>query len=161
MRHLNDAQRLTYELERFGYFTVEEGGRWTQAAIDEEWARLHPPSSSPRSLAFVLNWDFKPATEPEYIVLDNDYKPEPKQEEEVDEQDLYLPFQYKPDPNNEIDWDAIRAQSCSRVEDSPAYKANIKKRKSEEDLEEDHDVIKKKYKALKGKLLLINFWFNF
>ena len=140
--HLSNAERLTEELERFGHFTVEEGDRWTQTEIDAEWSRLHPPSSSPRSLAFVLNWD---------------YKPEPKQNEEVDEQDLYLPFQYKPDPNNEIDWDAIRAQSCSRVEDSPAYKANIKKRKSEEDLEEDHDVIKKKYKALKGKLLLINF----
>ena len=145
VRHLNDAQRLTYELERFGYFTVEEGGRWTQAAIDEEWARLHPPSSSPRSLAFVLNWDFKPATEPEYIVLDNDYKPEPKQEEEVDEQDLCLPFAYKPDPSKQIDWDAVRAQPhVANVKDSPAYKTavvNLKKRKSEEDLEEDHDVI--------------------
>ena len=169
MRHLNDAQRLTYELERFGYFTVEEGGRWTQAAIDEEWARLHPPSSSPRSLAFVLNWDFKPATEPEYIVLDNDYKPKPKQEEEVDEQDLCLPFVYKPDPNKQIDWDAIRAQHrierCNRVEDSPAYKnavVNIKKRKSEEDLQkEDLEEIKKKYKALQGKVFSFSIFFYF
>ena len=104
MGHLSNAERLTEELERFGHFTVEEGGRWTQAEIDAEWSRLHPPSSSPRSLAFVLNWD---------------YKPEPKQEEqkEVDEQDLCLPFVYKPDPNNTIDWDAVRAQPRSRVED--------------------------------------------
>ena len=170
LSHLNNAERLTYELERFGqHFTVEEGGRWTQAEVDEEWARLHPPSSSPRSLAFVLNWDFKPATEPEYIVLDNDYKPEPKQEEEVDEQDLCLPFVYKPDPSKQIDWDAIRAQHrierCNRVEDSPAYKnavVNIKKRKSEEDLQkEDLEEIKKKYKALQGKIFSFSIFFYF
>ena len=162
---MNDQERLTFELERFGHFTVEEGDRWTQAEIDAEWSRLHPPSSSPRSLAFVLNWDFKPASAPE---------PEPKQEEEVDEQDLCLPFVYKPDPNNTIDWDAIRAQPrSSRVEDSPAYKAaviNIKKRKSEEDLEDDKEAIKKKYEALQGKYFtffqfiqfsLIKFFFIF
>ena len=139
---MSNAQRLTYELEQFGHFTVEEGGRWTQAEIDAEWSRLHPPSSSPRSLAFVLNWD---------------YKPEPKQQEEkeVDEQDLCLPFVYKPDPNNTIDWDAVRAQPCNRVEDSRTYNAavNLKKRKSEEDLEED--AIKKKYKEMKGKIITI------
>ena len=96
MSEMNDQERLTFELERFGHFTVEEGDRWTQAEIDAEWSRLHPPSSSPRSLAFVLNWDYKP-------------EPEPKQNEEVDEQDLLLPFVYKPNPNNTIDWDAVRA----------------------------------------------------
>ena len=80
---MNDQERLTFELDRFGHFTVEEGDCWTQTEIDAEWSRLHPPSSSPRSLAFVLNWDFKPASAPE---------PEPKQEEEVDEQDLCLPL---------------------------------------------------------------------
>ena len=58
MGHLSNKERLTVELERFGHFTVGEEGRWTQAEIDAEWSRLHPPSSSPRSLAFVLNWDF-------------------------------------------------------------------------------------------------------
>ena len=168
VRHLNNAERLTYELERFGqHFTVEEGDRWTQAEVDEEWARLHPPSSSPRSLAFVLNWDFKPATEPEYIVLDNDYKPEPKQEEEVDEQELCLPFAYKPDPSKQIDWDAIRAQHrierCNRVEDSPAYKnavVNIKKRKSEEDLQkEDLEEIKKNTRLYKVKYFHFQYFF--
>ena len=76
---------------------------------------------------------------------------------------MLLPFQYKPDPNNTIDWDAIRAQPrSSRVEDSAAYKAsvvNLKKRKSEEDLEEDHEAIKKKYEALQGKYTFFNFSF--
>ena len=169
---MNDQERLTFELDRFGHFTVEEGDSpWTQAEVDEEWARLHPPSSSPRSLAFILNWDFKPATEPEYIVLDDNdrNKPEPKQEEEVDEQDLCLPFVYKPDPSKQIDWDAIRAQHrierCNRVEDSPAYKnavVNIKKRKSEEDLQkEDLEEIKKKYEALQGKVFSFSIFFYF
>ena len=152
MGHLSNTELLTIELERFGHFTVDEGHRWTQSEIDFEWARLNALKearvSTKPSPAFVLNWDFKS-------------EPEPKQEEEVDEQDLLLPFQYKPDPNNEIDWDAIRAQPRSRVEDSPAYKAavvNIKNRKSEEDLEEDKDVLKKKYEALKGKYFT---FFNF
>ena len=40
------------------------------------------------------------------------------------------------------------------VKDSPAYKnavVNLKKRKSEEDLKEDPEAIKKKYEALQGK----------
>ena len=137
MGHLSNAERLTIELEQFGHFTVNDGHRQTQTEIDDEWARLNasklakaPTTPSP---AFFLNRDFKP-------------EPEPKQEEEVDEQDICLPFQNKPDPNNEIDWEAIRAQPRSRVEDSPAYKAaviNIKKRKSEEDLLVDNDAIKK------------------
>ena len=116
VRHLNDAQRLTYELERFGYFTVEEGGRWTQAAIDEEWARLHPPSSSPRSLAFVLNWDFKPASppkvEPEYIVLD-DLPPKP-----------FMPVAKETPVNYWDDWRARETKEAERL---------LKKRKSEDD----------------------------
>ena len=35
---MNNEERLTFELERFGYFTIEEGGRGTQAEIDAEWA---------------------------------------------------------------------------------------------------------------------------
>ena len=66
--HLSNTERLTIELERFGHFTVGEEGRWTQAEVDVEWARLNalkeeraPSQPSP---AFVLNRDFKP--EPEY-----------------------------------------------------------------------------------------------
>ena len=66
MGHLSNAERLTIELERFGHFTVDEGHRWNQAEIDDEWDRLNalkkaraPTQPSP---AFVLNWDFK--TEP-------------------------------------------------------------------------------------------------
>ena len=40
LKHLNNKERLTFELDRFGYFTIEEGGRWTQAEIDTEWDRL-------------------------------------------------------------------------------------------------------------------------
>ena len=37
--HMNNEERLRFELDRFGHFTIEEGGRWTQAEIDAEWAR--------------------------------------------------------------------------------------------------------------------------
>ena len=147
---MNDKERLTFELERFGHFTIEEGGRWTQAEIDAEWARQYAAklvnAPTERSPAFVLNQDFKSEPEPEYHVVSD---------EEVDEQDLLLPFVYKPDPNNQIDWDAIRAQPRIRVEDSPAYKTalvNLKKKKYEEDLEVDTEAIKNKYQALKGKV---------
>ena len=143
MGHLSNTERLTIELH-YGHFTIEEGDDcWTQADIDTAWARLNalkeeraPTQPSP---AFVLNRDFKP--EPEYH----------GEAEEVDEQDLLLPFVYKPDPNNKIDWDAVRAQPHeANVENSAAYKTavvNLKKRKSEEDLEVDQEAIKKKYEA--------------
>ena len=153
MGHLSNAERLTIELERFGHFMVDAKYHWTQTEVDAEWDRLNAlkeaQASTQPSPAFVLNRDFNA-------------EPEPEQNEEVDEQDLLLPFQYKPDPNNEIDWEAIRAQPRSRVEDSPACKAtvlNLKKRKSEEDLEEDHDVIKNKYQALQGKYTFFQFIF--
>ena len=143
MSHLSNKERFNLELERFGHLTVEEGHRWTQAEIDTEWARqiaaklVNAPTE--RSPAFVLNRDFKP--EPEHH----------GEAEEVDEQDLLLPFVYKPDPNNKIDWDAVRAQPHeANVENSAAYKTavvNLKKRKSEEDLEVDQEAIKKKYEA--------------
>ena len=98
------------------------------------------------------DWNFKPEPEPEYH----------GEVEEVDEQDLLLPFVYKPDPNNEIDWDAIRAQPhVANVENSEAYKTavvNLKKRKSEEDLKVDQEAIIKKYEALQGKYFT---FFNF
>ena len=149
MGHLSNTELLTIELERFGHFTVEEGHRWTQDEIDAKWARLNElkKASTQPSPAFVLNWDFKP--EP---------KPEPKYPGVYDDEDfMALPFAYKPDPTKQIDWDAIRAQPCNRVEDSRAYNAavNLKKRKSEEDLEEDRDAIKKKYKEMKGKIITI------
>ena len=57
--HLSNAERLTIELERFGHFTVEEGGCWIQTEIDAEWARLNASklaeASTERSPAFVLN----------------------------------------------------------------------------------------------------------
>ena len=78
---MNDKERLTFELERFGHLTIEEGGRWTQAEIDAEWepqyaAKLFnaPTEHCP---AFIPNWDFKPAPEPEYIVLNDDPQPVP------------------------------------------------------------------------------------
>ena len=115
--------------------------------MDAEWNRQKAIindgfQSTAFSPAFVLNWDFKPEPEPEY-------------HEEVDEQDLVLPFQYKPDSSKEIDLDAVRAQSRSRFVDSTAFKAamvNLKKRKSDEDLEKDKEEIKIKYEALKGKI---------
>ena len=77
-----------------------------------QYGPVEKPQSVKTSKAFILNREFKP--EPEYH----------GEAEEVDEQDLVLPFVYKPDPNNEIDWDPIRAQPRSRVEDSPAYKTS-------------------------------------
>ena len=80
----------------------------------------------------------------------------------LDEQDLLLPFVYKSDPNNEIDWDAIRAQPhVANVVNLAAYKTavvNLKKKKSEEDLEVDQEAIRKKYEALQGKYFT---FFNF
>ena len=76
-----------------------------------------------------------------------------------DEQDPLLPFQYRPDQSKQIDWDAVRAQPRSWVEDSLAYKTavNLKKRKSEENLEEEEEEIKKKISGfIKGKKFL--FW---
>ena len=37
--HLSNEERLRFELERFGHFTVEEGDRWTQAEIDTAWTQ--------------------------------------------------------------------------------------------------------------------------
>ena len=148
LSHFNNTERLTFGLEHFGHLTIEEGGRWTQAEIDAEWARqfaaklVNAPTE--RSPAFVLNWDFKPEPQPEYHVVSD---------EEVDDQALLLPFVYKPGPNNQIDWDAIQAQP--HVANSSAYKTalvNLKKRKSEENLEVDTEAIKNKYQALKGKV---------
>ena len=113
MSHLSNAERLTIELERFGHFTVEEGHRWTQDEIDAEWARLIELKKAPTqpSPAFVLNWDFKPEPEPKYHVVSDD------------EDDLVLPFAYKPDPTKQIDWDAIRAHPhVANVENSAASK---------------------------------------
>jgi hypothetical protein len=138
VRHLNNAERLTYELERFGqHFTVEEGDRWTQAEVDAEWARLHPPSSSPRSLAFVLNWDFKPAPEPEYIVLsdDDDQPPVPPNPVQVSaisnscdkywhEHQPFMPVAKETPVNYWDDWRAREAKEAERL---------LKKRKSDED----------------------------
>ena len=84
---MNDQERLTFELERFGHFTVEEGDRSTQAEIDAEWDRQYAVKLANRtttepSPAFVLNWDFKPAPapepapEPQYIIVD-DTDPQP------------------------------------------------------------------------------------
>ena len=73
--HLSNTQRLTFELERFGHFTIEGGDRWTQAEIDTEWVRINaakaPTDSEHRSAAFVLNCDF----EPEYIIVNDDQQP--------------------------------------------------------------------------------------
>ena len=77
---MSHTERLTVELERFGHFTVDEGYHWTQAEVDAEWDRLNatklakaPTEPSP---AFVLNWDFKPAPKPQYIIVD-DTDPQP------------------------------------------------------------------------------------
>ena len=128
--HLNNAERLTYELERFGqHFTVEEGDRWTQAEVDEEWARLHPPSSSPRSLAFVLNWDFKPASPPkvEYIVLDDNddaQTPVPSPVQVPAISNSSMPVAKETPVNYWDDWRAREAKEAERL---------LKKRKSEDD----------------------------
>ena len=80
--HLSNDERLRFELERFGHFTIEEGGRWTQAEIDAERARQIAAKeagapSTQRSLAFVLNLDFNPAPEPQYIIVNDDPQPVP------------------------------------------------------------------------------------
>ena len=130
LSHLNNAERLTYELERFGqHFTVEEGDRWTQAEVDEEWARLHPPSSSPRSLAFVLNWDFKPASPPkvEYIVLDDNddaQTPVPSPVQVPAISNSSMPVAKETPVNYWDDWRAREAKEAERL---------LKKRKSEDD----------------------------
>ena len=84
MGHLSNTEWHTLsntELERFGHFTVDEGQRWTQAEIDAEWDRLNAAkldkAPTERSPAFVLNWDFKPATEPVYIIVNDDPQPVP------------------------------------------------------------------------------------
>ena len=79
---MNDQERLTFELERFGHFTIEEGGRWTQAEIDAEWDRQYAVKLANQAItepspAFVLNWNFKPEPEPEYIILNDDPQPVP------------------------------------------------------------------------------------
>ena len=130
---MNDQERLTFELERFGHFTVEEGDRWTQTEIDAEWSRLHPPSSSPRSLAFVLNWDFKPASapepapEPKYIVLDDDddQPPVPVQVPAISSSAKpVMPVAKETPVNYWDDWRAREAKEAERL---------LKKRKSDED----------------------------
>ena len=140
-------KRLVYQLQYFGHFDVDDEHEWTQAEVDAEWARQQTINMgrSPvteRSPAFILNTNFKPPSLPK----------EPK--EESDEEELPLPFEYKPHPTLSIDWDAVRAQPYQRTEDSAAFKAavlNSKKRKSEEDLEEDPEAIKSKFKSLKSK----------
>ena len=49
LNDMNDQERLTFELERFGHFTIEEGGRWTQAEIDAEWDRQNASKLSNRA----------------------------------------------------------------------------------------------------------------
>ena len=139
---MNDQERLTFELDRFGHFTVEEGDSpWTQAEVDEEWARLHPPSSSPRSLAFILNWDFKPASEPEYIVLDDDDDqtsvPSPVQVPAISspssgyERRPFMPVAKETPVNYWDDWRA-REDKEEQMKKKEAERA-MKKRKSDED----------------------------
>jgi hypothetical protein len=136
-------KRLMYKLQYFGHFDVDDEDEWTQAEVDAEWVRQQTINMgrapvTERSQAFILNPNFKPPSPPK---------------EESDEEEYRLPFEYKPDPTRTIDWDAIRAQPYQRSEDSAAYKAavlNSKKRKSEEDLEEDVEAIKSKFKALKS-----------
>ena len=76
--HLSNEERLSFELDRFGYFTFEDSrwDRWTQAEIDTEWARQiaakTPANVTERSPAFALNWDFKPQPEPQYIIVNDD-----------------------------------------------------------------------------------------
>jgi len=138
-------KRLVYQLQYFGHFDVDDEHEWTQAEVDAEWVHQQTIATggrvpvTERSQAFILNPNFKPPSPPK---------------EESDEEELPLPFEYKPDPTKTLDWDAIRAQPYHRTEDSAAYKAaavNSKKRKSEEDLEEDPEAIKSKFKALKSK----------
>ena len=79
MSHINNAERLSFELDRLGHFTVEEGDRWTQVEIDAKWARqiAAKTQTTERSQAFILNWDFKPAPEPQYIIVNDDDHPQP------------------------------------------------------------------------------------
>ena len=136
-----NAERLTFELND-GHSTVEEGDSpWTQAEVDEEWARLHPPSSSPRSLAFILNWDFKPASEPEYIVLDDDDDqppvPSPVQVPAISspssgyERRPFMPVAKETPVNYWDDWRA-REDKEEQMKKKEAERA-MKKRKSDED----------------------------
>ena len=53
LSHMNNEERLTFELDRFGYFTIEEGGRWTQAEIDTEFCVYMPQNSSKPQLSEV------------------------------------------------------------------------------------------------------------
>ena len=81
-------ERLGHEVS-FGRFTVEEGdSEWTQAEVNAEWSRqkalTNMPSVTQPSPPFVQNWDFKPEPEAEYHNVSDD--------------ELALPFQYKPDP---------------------------------------------------------------
>ena len=102
-----------------------------------------PPVTQP-SPAFVLNWDFKPELKPFVIVSDDD--------------ELALLFQYKPYPTQQIDQYAVRAKPRKQFEDYPVYKTtvvNLKKRKSEKDLEKDKD---EKYEVFKGKFFYFQFF---
>ena len=84
-------ERILFELKS-GDFMVAERDPWTQAEVDAAWSRRNTPTSvSQPSQAFFLNRDFKSEAAVEQSS---------QVDEEVDEQDLYLPFQYKPDPNN-------------------------------------------------------------
>ena len=146
-------KRLVYQLQYFGHFNVDSEHEWTQEEVDAEWVcqqtiNMGRAPVTERSQAFILNPNFKPPSPPK---------------EESDDEDYTLPFEYKPHPTLSIDWDAVRAQPYQRSEDSAAYKAavlNSKKRKSEEDLEEDVEAIKSKFKALKSKFVFVYFKLN-
>ena len=123
---MNDQERLTFELERFGHFTVEEGDRWTQTEIDAEWARLNASklteASTERSPAFTLNWNFKPEPEPKYIVLDDD-QPAPVPVKPLMPVAKETPVNY---------WDDWRAREAKEERQKEAERL-LKKRKSDED----------------------------
>ena len=119
------------ELERFGHFTVDEGYHWTQAEVDAEWDRLNtaklakaPTEPSP---AFVLNWDFKPAAEPEYIILNDDPQPVPTSTIKP-----FIPVALETPVNYWDDWRA-REGIVERNLTPAQYGAEMRQKKAEED----------------------------
>ena len=147
---MNDQERLTFELERFGHFTIEEGGRWTQAEIDAEWDRqyavkLANHATTEPSPAFVLNWDFKPEPEPEYIILNDDPQPVPTSTVKP-----FMPVSLETPVNYWDDWRAregivmrhltqaqygqeMRQKKAAEERQKEVAERLLKKRKSDED----------------------------
>ena len=136
MSHLSNTERLTIELERFGHFTVDAGYHWTQAEVDAEWDRLNasklakaPTEPSP---AFMLNWDFKPASkpasEPQYIIVDDtDHQPSKPSK----------PVIAQCTPNNY--WDEWRAREgiVMRHLTQAQYGAELRQKKAEEERQKE------------------------